>query len=448
MSGRIEPRTLKGFPDTMPAAALARDRVVRAATGAFERFGYVPIDTPALEYAEILRGKGGTESDKQMFEFDDAGGRRVALRFDLTVPLARFVAEHQGELVFPFRRYHVGTAWRGERPQKGRVREFVQCDADLVGATGPAADAEAIQVFLAAFDAAGLPDAVVRVNDRRALNAVLGRFGLAERATAVLRAIDKWDKVGPEAVGREVVAGGASEEQASRVLGLGGVAGASNDETIARLEAEAGPGAATEGFEGLRETLSLLRAAGVEDRRLRVDPLLARGLDYYTGIVVEAYLPDLPSLGSVGSGGRYDDLAGLYTSTRLPGVGISLGVYRIVAALEERGLLPPPATATAMVAHPESGGAHRALALAARLRAEGLPVEVFPEPRKHGAQMRYADKRGVRFVLTVDPDGSVQGKDLKTGEAFHAAAADAGRALRARLDGISAPPSDGATPSR
>src|SRR5262245_52459766 len=195
MSARIEPRALKGFRDTMPAAAAARNRMFRRIEAVFESFGYVPIDTPALEYAEILRGKGGEESDKQMFEFEDAGGRRVAMRFDLTVPLARFVAEHQNELAFPFRRYHIGPVWRGERPQKGRFREFTQCDADLIGPVGPAADAEILAMYCRVYETLGVEGFEVRLNDRRILNGLLETLGLSDRAVPVLRALDKWDKI-------------------------------------------------------------------------------------------------------------------------------------------------------------------------------------------------------------------------------------------------------------
>src|SRR5262245_39483486 len=225
MSARIEPRALKGFRDTMPAAAAARNRMFRRIEAVFESFGYLPIDTPALEYAEVLKGKGGDESDKQMFEFEDQGGRRVALRFDLTVPLARFVAEHQAELAFPFRRYHVGPVWRGERPQKGRYREFTQCDADLIGAVGPAADAEVLTMFAGVYRALGVDGAVICVNDRRVLTGLLESVGIADRAVPVLRALDKWDKVGAEGVRLELVEAGISPEAVARVLALPAAAG-------------------------------------------------------------------------------------------------------------------------------------------------------------------------------------------------------------------------------
>jgi histidyl-tRNA synthetase len=423
MSPRIEPRTLKGFRDTMPAAATARNRMFRVIEGVFESFGYVPIDTPALEYAEILKGKGGDESDKQMFEFEDQGGRRVALRFDLTVPLARFVAEHQNELPLPFRRYHIGPVWRGERPQKGRYREFHQCDADLIGPVGPAADAEILSMFARVYGALGVDSVVIRVNDRRILTGLLETLGLTEKAVPVLRALDKWDKVGRDGVGQELRAADVGSEAVERVLAFPACAAPTDDETIARIEALVGGNAkAREGLDGLRTVFRLLAAAGVPAGRVRVDPTIARGLDYYTGIVFEAILSDAPGFGSVGSGGRYDDLAALYTNTRLPGVGCSVGISRLLEALSEKGALGNGgAQKSVLVTHPEEGDPAPSFSLAAALRGEGLAVETFPEPKKHGAQMKYADKKGVRFVLTVDDSGAVHGKDLRSGETFDAA---------------------------
>ena len=427
---RIEPRTLKGFRDTMPAAAAARNRMFRTIETVFESFGYAPIDTPALEYAEILKGKGGEESDKQMFEFDDAGGRRVALRFDLTVPLARFVAEHQNELAFPFRRYHIGPVWRGERPQKGRYREFTQCDADLIGAVGPAADAEILAMFSRVYGALGIDGFVIRVNDRRVLSALLETLGVADKAVPVLRALDKWDKVGAEGARKELEAAGVAEGAVARILEFPACAAATDVETLARLEALVGGSEkGREGIAGLREVLRLLAAAGVPEARVRLASTIARGLDHYTGIVFEASLPSMPEFGAVGSGGRYDDLAALYTNTRLPGVGCSVGISRLMEALSEQGRMPAAAAArTVLVTHPETGDPAPSFALAAGLRREGFQVETYPEARKHGTQMKFAAKKGVRFALTVDPDGSVHGKDLTSGEPFHvaggAAAAD------------------------
>lgn len=419
----IPPRTLKGFRDLLPAQALRRARIVRTVEDCFRRHGYAPIDTPVLEYAEILKGKGGGDTDKELFEFTDKGGRAVALRFDLTVPLARFVAEHQGELAFPFRRYHVGLAFRGERPQRGRAREFLQCDADLIGATGPAADAEILTLYARIFASLSVEGFVVRCNDRRILQGLLDRLGLLPRAVPVLRALDKWDKVGREGVAAELTALGLAPDHVEGVLAFPACAGADDEETFSRVAAVvAGSPRGVEGLDALRETLRLVRAAGVTASQLRVDPTIARGLDYYTGIVFEAALPSAEGFGSMGGGGRYDDLASLYTATRLPGVGCSVGLTRLLVALAEQGrLLDAAAARTVMVTHPEPGRGvdpAAAFALAAALRHEGFLVETYPEPRKHGAQLKFADRKGLRFVLTLDASGSVHGKDLRSGEAF------------------------------
>lgn len=437
MGELIEPRTLKGFRDTMPAEARARGAMIRAIEAVFASFGYGPIDTPALEYEEVLRGKGGEESDKQMFAFDDAGGRRVAMRFDLTVPLARFVAEHQAELAFPFRRYHIGPVWRGERPQKGRYREFLQCDADLIGPVGPAADAEILTMYARVFGAVGVDGFVIRVNDRRVLNGLLEGAGVLDRAAPVLRALDKWDKVGRDGVRQELVALGLPDAAVEGILAFPAAAGRDDAETLGRLGALVGGTArGREGLDGLAATLRLVAAAGVPATQVKVDPTIARGLDYYTGIVFEAALPSATGFGSMGGGGRYDDLASLYTRTRLPGVGASVGLTRLLVALEEQGKLVDAAAArSVLVTHPEDGDVAAAFALAAALRREGFLVETYPEPRKHAAQMKFADKKGLRFAVTLDASGAVHGKDLRAGATFDvrdaAAAADELRRLAA-----------------
>ncbi len=414
---RIEPRTLKGFQDVLPAAALRRSELVRRLEDVFRAHGYGPIDTPSLEYAEILKGKGGDESDKQLFEFDDAGGRRVALRFDLTVPLARFVAEHQAELAFPFRRYAIGHVWRGERPQKGRLREFVQCDADLVGASGPAADAEILVLMVSAYEALAVGPVTIRVNDRRILNGLLERLAPGTAPTAVLRVLDKRDKQGEPAVLAELAGLGLSAEGAAALVAAT-TPRADDAATLASL-AEAVKGSATgeQGLAHLEQVRALVLAAGKPARALCVDPTIARGLDYYTGLVMEARLDALPSVGSVGSGGRYDDLAGLYTNTRLPGVGCSVGLDRLMIALEElsgqagaRGSRSP---AEVLVTHPGPTGLDDVFRLAQALREAGLSVETYPEDRKHATQMKYADRQQMRFTLTRNPDGTWHGKDLR-----------------------------------
>ena len=421
----ITPRTLKGFRDLMPAQAARRERMVALVSAVFRAHGYQPIETPVLEYAEILKGKGGEESDKQLYEFDDAGKRRVALRFDLTVPLARFVAEHEGQLAFPFRRYHVGLVWRGERPQKGRYREFVQCDADLVGATGDAADAEMLVVIAAAYAALDVGNITLRFNDRRVLAGLLERLGATDLSAPVLRALDKLEKQGTEAVVREMQEVGLSAGNAQRLLELAAL-GTNDEDTLARLaRAVAGSAIGEEGVAALGRVRDLAIASGVDPRRLCVDPRIARGLDYYTGIVFEAHFADAPDFGSVGGGGRYDDLAGLYTKSRLPGVGGSIGIDRLLAALEDRaGAVTRESASDAMVIHAGAGRLETGFAFAAGLRARGLSAAVYPEPRKHGAQMRYADRLGIRFVFTPDADGTFHAKDLVAGETFAVSTAE------------------------
>lgn len=419
----IEPRTLRGFADLPPTPALHRRRLLRVAEDVFASFGYDPIQTPALEHADVLKGKGGSESDKQMFEFDDQGGRPVALRFDLTVPLARFAAQHT-ELRPPLRLYQVGYVWRGERPQRGRYREFFQCDADVIGETGPSGDAEIVAMFGRALSRMDIGTFLMRVNDRRVLNGLLADLGLLDRAVPVLRALDKIEKVGPEAVRAELAGAGVGGDAAERVLGFAAARGETDEQTfgaVGELLTAGGEGRAA--LDQLRLVLDLALAAGAPPESLRVDPGIARGLDYYTGLVFETTLLSAPDVGSICSGGRYDDLAGLFTRQRLPGVGGSIGLSRVLAALEGSGVLPEQARdrPLAVVTLGRDDDLRTLLATADRLRATGvLDAEVYPTPVKHATQMKYADGRGARFVLTLDRDGTASVKDLRTGERISA----------------------------
>ena len=412
----ITPRTLKGFRDSMPEVARRRADLVRSLEDTFRLHGYAPIETPALEYAEILKGKGGEDADKELFEWTDKGGREVALRFDLTVPLARFVAEHHGKLVMPFRRYAMGPVWRGERPQRGRFREFWQCDADIIGPVSSEADAEILILMLDAYAALDVGEVVLRVNDRRVLQGILDAHHAGGETAVVLRALDKRDKQGDDAVRRELAAAGLSPDASDALLDAT-KASETDEATLDALTAAVGDSTlGREGIAGLRRVFELVAAARGSAAGLRVDPSIARGLDYYTGIVFEAQLSALPAIGSVGSGGRYDDLAGLYTKTRLPGVGCSVGIDRLLAALTELGHEGTAGAPTVLIANPGEAQSGAAFKLAAALRRHGLSSEVFPEPRKHGQQMRYADRRGVGVVLTIDADGSLFAKRLSDGE--------------------------------
>jgi histidyl-tRNA synthetase len=418
---RIEPRTLKGFRDFLPDAMLSRERMIDTARRVFRSYGFNPIDTPALEYLEILLGKGSEETDKQLFRFEH-GRHKVGMRFDLTVPFARFAAQHIGELGIPFKRYHIATVWRGENTQRGRYREFMQCDFDTIGTTSASADAETILVVRELMGKLGFQRFVVRVNDRTILNGLLERVGLADKASQVLRSLDKLGKIGADKVMDEMQAvAGATKAQSQQILQLVQLAGA-NDEVLEQLESlGAGNERAISGVSRLREVISFVDAVPNQPGIVHIDPSIARGLDYYTGIVLETTLDDLPDIGSVCSGGRYDNLAELYTNQRLPGIGASLGLDRLLAAMEELELTEPVRTpADVFVPYFMANRLGDYLRLAAELRSAGLGVEVYPETKKLGKQLQYADKRGFRVALVAGDDefaaGQCQVKNLASGE--------------------------------
>ena len=418
----IKPQTLKGFRDFLPAAAIARERLIDRAKQVYRSFGYAPIDTPALEYTEILLGKGGDETDKQMFRFEDQGGRDVAMRFDLTIPFARFAAQHAQSLGLPFKRYHVGTVWRGERPQKGRFREFMQCDFDTIGTESPAADAETLLVIHELLVALGIDAFSIRINHRGVLNGLLEKLGARDRAASVLRALDKLAKAGREAVIAEMVdVAGLSVAAAESILDFSQRTGPAR-EILSEIATQlAGIDVAEEGIARLRLLFDAAEASGIPASRLRLDLAIARGLDYYTGTIYETFLDELPAIGSVCSGGRYDNLAGLFTKLPLPGVGASLGVDRLLAALEELKLLADASTpAELLITQFDPDRLTDYLAVAARLRHRGFAVEVFPEAKKLGKQLEYANRRGHRIVLIAGSDefaaGTWQIKVLATGE--------------------------------
>ncbi|MFO0926573.1 MAG: histidine--tRNA ligase [Gemmataceae bacterium] len=436
----ITPRTLKGFRDYPPALMIPREGLLERARQVYRSYGFAPIDTPALEYAEILLGKGSDETDKQMYRFQHHD-HDVALRFDLTVPFARFAAMHIPELGVPFKRYHLGPVWRGENTQRGRYREFWQCDFDTIGTTSNASDIEVALVIHDLMAALGVERFEVRVNNRLVLNGLLEELGLSACTAAVLRALDKLPKVGAAAVQAEMVEkAGASPDQAARVLQLAGLTG-SNQEILDRLQSDFGTnGKAADGIARLRELLAVAQTAGVPEGRIRLDLSIARGLDYYTGTIYETFLLDLPKIGSVCSGGRYDNLAGLYTKQQLPGVGASLGLDRLLAALEELKRLPTASTpAPVLVVQFDASRLGDYQRLARQLRAEGIGVEVYPEAKKIGQQLQYAEKRGFRLALIAGENEFAAGvwkvKDLAKREEVAVPEPQVAATLRAALGG-------------
>jgi histidyl-tRNA synthetase len=437
----IEPRTLKGFRDHLPAAMIPRERLIETARQVYRSYGFAPIDTPALEYLEVLLGKGSGETDKQMYKFEDAGGRAVGMRFDLTVPLARFAAQHAAELGTPFKRYHIATVWRGENTHRGRYREFMQCDFDTIGTRSTASDIETVLVIHDLLSALGFERFTIHVNQRMVLSGLLERLGLVDQTRHVLRSLDKLSKIGRDKVAAEMTATGEIPAAAAdQVLKLAELSG-SNDAILTQLEPlVAGSETGQQGIANLRELSAAVIAAGVPAARVKLDVSIARGLDYYTGTVYETILDDLPTIGSVCSGGRYDNLAGLFTKQELPGVGASLGLDRLLAAMEELGMLSQVATpAPVFLPFFAAGRLGDYLRLAAQLRQAGIGVEFYPEPKRLGQQLKYADRRGFRLAVILGDDefqsGNCQLKDLGRGESETIAlSADAAQLIGAIQD--------------
>ncbi|MDO5309036.1 MAG: histidine--tRNA ligase [Planctomycetia bacterium] len=424
----IEPRTLKGFRDFLPETMIPREQLIARVVDVYRSYGYSPIDTPVLEYLEILTGKGSDETDKQLYRFQDSGGRDVGMRFDLTVPFARFAAQHNAELGLPFKRYHLAKVWRGENTQAGRYREFMQCDFDVIGTTGIVSDLETAMVINDIMERVDLrSDASftkfqIHVNSRKILNGALEKLNLSEYSTPVLRALDKLAKIGADAVVEEMQkTANASEEQARAILQIASVQG-NNDQILANLETQLKDSQlGLEGVSELRQILDATKTAGIPAERFAIDVSIARGLDYYTGTIFETFLTEFPQLGSVCSGGRYDNLAELFTKQKMPGVGASLGLDRLFAGLEELGMLEKTATPVSVfIPLFDEALTTQYVVLARQLRERGVGVELYPEPKKLGAQLKYADKKGFRFAIVLGSEEAEQGKvnlkDLQKGD--------------------------------
>jgi histidyl-tRNA synthetase len=418
----MKAQVLKGFRDYAPEEMMARQLMLDKVRAVFESFGYMPLHTPALEYSSILLGKYGDEGEKLLYRFLDNGGRDVALRYDLTVPLARFIGMNSN-LRYPFRRYQIAPVWRAERPQKGRFREFYQCDADLIGIDSAQADAECILIDCGIMSALGMTGYTIQVNHRGFLDGMLESQGIArEQTVTVLRTLDKVDKVTAEEMRSMLGALGLSPQQVDVLAALGNIAG----DNEARLEAgrQLAPGnekvAAAMGRLG--EVLALVEAS-IPGAPVKFTPSVARGLDYYTGIVYETFLPAEYGVGSVMSGGRYDNLLGSMAREEIPAVGISLGIDRLFSVLSG-GAQTEISTITRVLVCTMPGTETAAARVAARLRRE-LPagangVELYPAVAKMKKQFDYANKKGIGTVVMVGEEearaGQVALKNLETGE--------------------------------
>ena len=420
----IKPRTLSGFMELLPDKQLRFDRMADVIRQAYASYGFTPLDTPAIEDAQILLAKGGGDTEKQIYRFQK-GDSDLALRFDLTVPLAKYVALHYSDLAFPFRRFQISKVYRGERAQRGRFREFYQADIDVIGdgKLDILNEAEIPAVIYKVFSGFGLRRFQIHVNNRKILNGFYAMLDLTEKSGDIMRTVDKLDKIGPEKVRALLLEDcGLTEKQAEEILAFISIQG-SNAEVIAALEGYAGRNETFDtGLNELKVVTSNLTAFGMPEENFTVDLTIARGLDYYTGTVYETLLLDHPELGSVCSGGRYDNLAGYYIDKPLPGVGISIGLTRLFYVLDEQGLLNPaiPAAPADALVLPMTQELGAAVALAEKLRSAGLRVQLYSEQKKFKQKMAYANKLGVPFAVLLGEDEIAQGKcsvkDMASGE--------------------------------
>ena len=438
---KIKPRTLSGFMELLPDKQVQMDKMRAVLAETYARYGFTPLDTPAIEAAEVLLAKGGGETEKQIYRFTK-GDSDLALRFDLTVPLAKYVAANYGQLTFPFRRYQIGKVWRGERAQRGRFREFYQADIDIIGdgALDILNEAEIPAIIYDTFTRLGLHRFRIRVNNRKVLNGFFAILGLSEQAGDVLRTIDKLDKIGADKV-RALLTDtcGVTSENADEILRFIACPGTSADK-LAFLEQYRGRNETFDlGLDELRTVVGYLPAFGVPEENFELDLTIARGLDYYTGTVYETVLLDHPEVGSICSGGRYDDLAGYYTNKSLPGVGISIGLTRLFYILQEQNMISDAVlTAPAdVLILPMTDDLSAAVALASELRAGGLRVQIYSEKKKFKAKIGYADKLGIPFVIFLGEDEVAQHvcalKNMATGVQEAVTSAAALEAIRAEI---------------
>jgi len=445
-------RTMPGVLELLPLDQIAFQRMLDTIRRNYERFGFLPVETPVIEYADVLLTKTGGETERQVYFVQSTGALEqgekpdLALRFDLTVPLARYVAEHERELSFPFRRYQMQKVYRGERAQRGRFREFYQCDIDVIGKDSLSIryDAELPAVIYSVFRELAIGPFTIQLNNRKLMRGYFESLGVAdpEQQMLVLREVDKLDKRGADHV-RDTLTGegfGLAPDAVDKILAFVQVRSNSLQDAFDNLNAlGSGPEALEQGRAELKEVLGLIRDFGVPETHFALNLSIARGLDYYTGIVYETTLNDHPQIGSICSGGRYENLAGQYTKSHLPGVGISIGLSRLYWQLREAGLVhTAQSTVDVLVTQMDESQLPAYLALAGELRAAGIATEVVLEGGKLGKQFKYADRAGIRFAVVLGEDelakGVVTVKDLRRGDQFEVARAELVKTLRVELE--------------
>ena len=440
----MKPRTLSGFMELLPGPQQQMERIMEILRTTYARYGFTPLDTPAIESAEVLLAKGGGETEKQIYRFTK-GDSDLALRFDLTVPLAKYVALHYGELSFPFRRYQIGKVYRGERAQRGRFREFYQADIDIIGdgKLDIVNEAEIPSVIYAIFTALGLKRFQIRVNNRKVLNGFYESLGLTEQSADIMRTADKLEKIGAENV-RKILVEDLSipADKADEILSFMAITG-TNEAVLTALDAYRGRSEKLDqGLDELKTVVGYLSDFGVPQENFAVDLTIARGLDYYTGTVYETTLLDHPEIGSVCSGGRYDNLAEYYIDKQLPGVGISIGLTRLFYVLGEQHMLSDTlntAPADALIL-PMTADLSPAIRLATAFREQGIRTQLYLEQKKFKAKMSYADKLAIPYAVFLGEDEIAQGlcsvKDLRTGVQETLSAEAAAEKIRAGIDAL------------
>ncbi len=432
---KVKPRRPSGFGEYLPSEQIEFNRLVDIIRDTYEAYGFSPIDTPDIELSEVLLAKSGGETEQQIYRFN-RGKNDLSLRFDLTVPLARYAAEHENEIVFPFRRYHIGKVHRAERAQAGRFREFYQCDIDVIGSDSPIIDAEFPAIINEIFDRFNFGEFTIRLNNRMVLNGFFEGIGLQASADEVLRIIDKMEKITSDEFNAELKAIDLNAKQIDQIINFTAIAG-TNDEVITQLQdLKVDSEQFDDGVSKLKVLIEALRVMGVPETRFKVDLKIARGLAYYTGTVYETILNDYPEVGSVCSGGRFDDLASHYTNTELPGVGISIGISRLFYKLLEVGVIKPAKQSPAEVVVMPFGEdqVQFSLSVAATLREAGIATMLYTEPNKVKKKFQYADRMGFSYVLLIGDEevksGKVSVKDMKTGENSTLAVADLAQFIR------------------
>lgn len=421
MGNKVTPRTLSGFMELLPQEQLKFDKIVRTLQDVYASYGFLPLDTPILESSEVLLAKAGGETEKQIYRFNK-GDTDLAMRFDLTVPLAKYVAKNYSSLTFPFKRFQIGKVYRGERAQKGRFREFYQADIDIIGDTklDIMNDAEVPSIIYNIFTSLGLDDFTIRINNRKVLSGFFEILDLSENVTDILRIVDKIEKIGPDAVAKELEDLGTSSEQCREILKFISISG-STQQVIEQLRAYSNKSAAFDaGVDELEAVANGIAAFNVPEKNYKIDLCIARGLDYYTGTVYETTFNKHPEIGSICSGGRYDNLAEYYTDKKLPGVGISIGLTRLFYILSTMGYLNASAAGPAVLVIPMTSDLSYAIGTATAMRAAGVPAQIYFEQKKFKHKIGYADKLGIPFAAFIGEDeiaaGKVTLKNMTTGE--------------------------------